>query len=208
MMKTSDPIHIRLILLIVVILFFALGFFVAHIEPLVGAASPTPAVYAPIVAKGLTCLCDTPTPTNTPIPCGIGQCQSNPVPHGASYLINDNAFSGSISLTVKGYERPTNRNPIIPSAGYENIAIEVSAKCMLPANQTCRIGASDFGETDSLGIVNIYSTGSIQGGLPYTQFFGGSTASGWIGFQINQTVTNVLLLYPWHGPPFTFFATQ
>jgi hypothetical protein len=145
--------------------------------------------YLPAVVKGITSTVQT---------CDVGQCQSNPVPFGQSYITND------LSIKVTAYERPSNRLSAPP--GYDPIAMELSATCLLPQASRCYVAPNNFEATGLSGIIYNEYLGT-QGSLPSAYFFGGNTVSGWVGFIVPNGETGVLLIY--YAPPAqVFFAVQ
>jgi len=150
------------------------------------------------------------SPAPTAIP--VGTSRQAPVPLGEAYLVGHD-----MNISVSKVRRPIpmsevtagNRFNQEPEPGYEYVMVTIQADCLEdPAGErTCTVTTRDFGVTGSAGQVygSLHALASIgmEDLLEDTEFYGGSSASGRIMFEVQEGETDLLLIYePW-GSIFT-----
>jgi hypothetical protein len=83
--------------------------------------------------------------------------------------------------------------------------MQVEMTCALSQASRCYVYPYYFEATGSSGFVRGLVNPS-QGALPISYIFGGTTVTGWVGFYVGKTETNILLIYRRLSQ--VFFAVQ
>jgi hypothetical protein len=137
-----------------------------------------------------------PEPTEVP---EVGTSRSNPAPVGSEVIVDDMAF------TVVSTIRPADDiikagNPFNtePESDQEYILVELQVNCEKADDDKCVISTFlNISLIGSSGVeVNpeLFTTG-VEGLLESVEFYGGATVSGTIPFIINQSETDLVLVY-------------
>ena len=133
-------------------------------------------------------------PTKAP----IGSVRSNPAPVGSEILADDMNFS------VKSIVRPANDIVIEgnmfndePEEGQEYLLVEISAECTKTTDEKCSISTFNFKTLGKSGVINdVEYVAGVKKLLEETEFFGGSTVSGYLAFMVDIGDTLLLVYDP------------
>ena len=127
--------------------------------------------------------------------------RSNPAPAGSEVTVDD------MILTVGEVVRPAdeivaagNAFNSKPEAGYEFVMVTVSVRCEKGEDESCIIGPSwDFALVGSANLArdakDWWEVTGVDGRLETTEFFGGSTVTGSLFFEVGQDETDLVLRY-------------
>ena len=141
-----------------------------------------------------------PTPTTAP----LGSSRSNPAPAGSEVIISDITIKvGEVTRPADDIVAAGNMFNSAPEPGNEYIMVTVSVVCNKSSDATCQLSCLDFKLTGSSGSIHDAETmmDGVAGLLPdlnHREFFGGSTTTGGMIFEVVQGETDLVLIYkPW-----------
>jgi hypothetical protein len=128
-----------------------------------------------------------------------GSSRSNPAPPGSEVTIDDMTF------VVEDAVRPAddivaagNEFNSPPEEGNEYVMVTLSVTCEKSEDETCNIGPMlDLSVIGSEGVAHdsAWAISGVDGQLESTEFYGGSTTSGKLFFEVGQDETDLVLRY-------------
>mgnify|MGYP001114712265 CR=1 FL=1 len=128
-----------------------------------------------------------------------GQSRSNPAPPGSEVTIDE------MTLVIDDAARPAddivaegNQFNSPPEEGSEYVMVDLSVTCEKGEDETCSIGPMlDLSIIGSQGVTHDseWAISGVDGQLESTEFYGGSTVSGKLFFEVGQDETDLVLRY-------------
>jgi hypothetical protein len=111
---------------------------------------------------------------------------------------------GRLTIEVLNVIRPANHIAddgtfyTEPERGMEYLAVDISATCNAPADQSCNVSSLDFGAKGTMGEMyrgELMSTG-ISRGFESGTLPAGKSRSGYLLFEVARDDTELLMYYP------------
>lgn len=141
----------------------------------------------------------------------VGSSRSNPAPLGSEVTIDEMTFViADVIRPANDIVAGGNEFNSAPEEGKEFVMVTISATCEKGGEESCLVGPSlDLSLIGSAGVVYDpeWLISGVDNQLESTEFFGGSTVSGSIFFEVQQGETDLLMRYePFLGLSKAFLA--